>query len=151
MTTHDETLDETHDETALRRLVGAIADALRAQDLQALRRLYTPDVVSFDVEPPLQHVGVDAKLQNWARVLEAFEEVDYEVRDLALAVDEHVAYGHGFGRLRGVLRGGTPTPGMWVRATFGFRRTDEGWRIAHDQVSVPLRMPDAAGATDLEP
>ncbi|MEN5072670.1 nuclear transport factor 2 family protein [Isoptericola cucumis] len=140
-----------HDENPLRHLVGAITEGLRARDLEALRRLYTPDVVSFDMEPPLQHAGVDAKLENWARVFAAFQEVGYEVRDLAFAVDEHVAWGHGFGRLSGTLRDGTTTPGMWVRVTFGFRRTAEGWRIAHDQVSVPLRLPGAAGATDLEP
>ncbi|CAM3879072.1 YybH family protein [Isoptericola cucumis] len=140
-----------HDENPLRHLVGAITEGLRARDLEALRRLYTPDVVSFDMEPPLQHAGVDAKLENWARVFAAFQEVGYEVRGLAFAVDEHVAWGHGFGRLSGTLRDGTTTPGMWVRVTFGFRRTAEGWRIAHDQVSVPLRLPGATGATDLEP
>jgi hypothetical protein len=39
-------------------------------------------VVSFDVEPPLQHVGVEAKLKNWANVFAVFRDADYEVRGL---------------------------------------------------------------------
>jgi uncharacterized protein (TIGR02246 family) len=139
------------DTAALRELLDGIVGAIRAQDLDAFRRIYAPDVVSFDVEPPLQHVGVEAKLANWARVFAMFDDVAYELRDVALVVDERVAFGHAFGRLSGTLADGTRTDGMWVRATFGFRRTDGRWTIAHDQVSVPLRLPAGTGATDLAP
>ena len=52
-------------EAEIRQQISKIAGGIRAQDLAGLKRLYAPDVVSFDVEPPLQHVGVDAKLKNW--------------------------------------------------------------------------------------
>ena len=52
------------EEAKIRRRVDMIIEALRAKDLDALRRVYTDDVVSFDVEPPLQHVGIEAKLAN---------------------------------------------------------------------------------------
>ncbi|GHE81679.1 hypothetical protein GCM10017786_10260 [Amycolatopsis deserti] len=139
------------DESAIRNQIGKLIDGLRARDLPALSRLYTPDVVSFDVEPPLQHVGIEAKSRNWAAVFAAFREVDYEVRDFAVTVGGDVAFGHGFGRLSGTLDDGTATKGMWVRATFGFRKTGGGWLIAHDQVSVPFDLTSGRGVTDLEP
>ncbi|WP_245592581.1 YybH family protein [Actinomadura rifamycini] len=139
------------DEAGLRRHVDKIIEALGAKDLDALRRLYATDVVSFDVEPPLQHVGIEAKLKNWTNVFTVFQDVSYEVRDLALTVGDDVAFGHGFGRLSGTLRDGTATTGMWVRATFGFRKTDGAWLIAHDQVSVPFDISTGQGVTDLEP
>ncbi|MGH3586898.1 MAG: YybH family protein, partial [Pseudonocardia sp.] len=126
------------DEAAIRQQVDAIAEGLRARDLEALRALYAPDVVSFDIEPPLQHVGIDAKLRNWERVFDAYATVDYELRDLAVTVDGRVAFGHAFGRLSGTLADGTAAPGMWVRGTFGLRRDGDRWVIAHDQVSVPF-------------
>ncbi|GAB1510869.1 YybH family protein [Actinophytocola sp. KF-1] len=138
-------------EIVLRRHVERIVDGIRAKDLDGLRRLYAADVVSFDVEPPLRHVGVDAKLKNWSTVFAVFAEVAYEVRDLTFTVGEDVAFGHGFGRLSGTLRDGTTTNGMWVRATFGFRKTADGWLIAHDQVSVPFDIRTGRGVTDLEP
>ncbi|MFF0312032.1 YybH family protein [Streptosporangium sp. NPDC004379] len=139
------------DEAGIRRRIDEIIEGLRAKDLEALRRLYTTDVVSFDVEPPLQHVGVDAKLKNWAKVFAFFQDVDYEVRDLTFTMGDDVAFGHGFGRLSGTLKDGTATNGMWVRATFCFRKVDGRWLIAHDQVSVPFDTASGRGVTDLEP
>ena len=138
-------------EARIRRQLGTLVEGLRAKDLDALRQLYTTDVVSFDVEPPLQHAGIAAKLGNWAKVFEFFEDVDYEFRDLTVTVGDEVAFGHAFGRLSGTLRNGTATPGMWVRATFGLRKIDGTWLIAHDQVSVPFDIASGTGVVDLEP
>jgi ketosteroid isomerase-like protein len=145
------TTQHEQDEAAIRRQIGKIIAGLRDKDLEMLRQPYAPDVVSFDVEPPLQHVGIAAKLNNWEKALAFFQDVRYEVRDLSLAVGEEVAYGYGFARLRGTLQNGTATSGMWVRATFCFRKTDDTWLIAHDQVSVPLDFPSGRGVADLEP
>ncbi|MFD0537444.1 YybH family protein [Actinomadura luteofluorescens] len=139
------------DETKIRQLVDGTAEWIRAKDLKALERVYTADVVSFDVEPPLQHVGVAAKLKNWTNVFTFFHEASYEVRDLTLTVGEDVAFGHCFGQLSGTLANGTTTSGMWVRATFGFRKVDDEWLIAHDQVSVPLDVATGKGVVDLQP
>ncbi|MEV6235448.1 NAD(P)H-dependent oxidoreductase [Lentzea sp. NPDC051838] len=139
------------DEDELRAHVGRIVDGIRAKDLDALGRLYSEDVVSFDVQPPLQHAGVDAKLKNWSEAFDAFEELDYEVRDLTLTTGGTVAFGHCFGRLSGTLRNGIATDGMWVRATFCFRKIDGSWLVTHDQVSVPLDIATGGGVTDLVP
>jgi ketosteroid isomerase-like protein len=139
------------DEAAIRERIGRIVEGLRAKDLDAIGRLYAADVVSFDVEPPLQHVGVDAKLKNWANVFALFAEVDYEIRDLRITVGGSVAFGHGFGRLSGTLGNGAAVRGMWVRATFCFKQIEGEWLIAHDQVSVPFDIATGKGVTDLEP
>ncbi|MQM26265.1 YybH family protein [Glycomyces albidus] len=139
------------DEAAIRERIGMIVEGLRAKDLDAIARVYAEDVVSFDVEPPLQHVGVDAKLKNWTNVFAMFAEIDYEVRDLRITVGGSAAYGHGFGRLSGRLGNGAAVPGMWVRATFCFKQVEGEWLIAHDQVSVPFDITTGKGVTDLEP
>lgn len=139
------------DEAEIRQRVDRIVESLRAKDIEGLKQLYAADVVSFDIEPPLQHVGREAKLANWANVFAFFETVTYEVRDLTLTVGGEVAFGHGFGRLSGTLMDGTATSGMWVRATYCFRKIDGKWLIAHDQVSVPLDIKSGKGVVDLEP
>jgi ketosteroid isomerase-like protein len=55
-------------EAEIRRQIDKIVEGIGAKDLDGLRRLYAADVVSFDVEPPLQHVGVEAKMKNWEKV-----------------------------------------------------------------------------------
>jgi ketosteroid isomerase-like protein len=139
------------DEAQIKRQVTRIAEGIRAKDLEGLRRIYATDVVSFDVEPPLQHVGVEAKLKNWANVFAVFQEADYEVRGLSVAVGDDLAFGHCFGRLHGALMNGTTTKGIWVRVTFCFRKLDGGWRIVHDQASVPFDVLSGRGVADLEP
>ncbi|NYH87697.1 YybH family protein [Actinopolymorpha rutila] len=139
------------DEARIRQRIDQIVDGIGAKDLQVLQRIYATDVVSFDVEPPLQHVGIDAKLKNWAKVFTIFSDVSYEVRDLTLTVGADVAFGHCFGRLSGTLNNGTATSGMWVRGTFCFRKIDGEWLITHDQASVPFDLATGKGVTDLEP
>lgn len=141
----------TGDDSGVRHVIDEVVEGIRTRDIDRLRRVYAPQVVSFDIDPPLQHAGVDAKLRNWANVFTFFTEPGYEVRDLTLHVDENVAFGHCFGRLHGTLANGTTTDGMWVRATFGFRRVDGHWLIVHDQVSVPFDIASGNGVADLTP
>ena len=82
------------DEAAISRQVEKIAEGIRTRDLEGLKQFYAANVVSFDVEPPLRHVRIGAKLRNWAKVFTFFQDVTYEVRDLALTVGDEVAYGH---------------------------------------------------------
>jgi hypothetical protein len=70
------------DQAQIKQQVARIAEGIRAKDLDGLRPIYATDIVSFDVEPPLQHVGVEAKLKNWANVFAVFRDADYEVRGL---------------------------------------------------------------------
>ena len=139
------------DEAKIRQQIDKIIEGVQARDLDGLKRVYAAGVVSFDVEPPLQHVGVEAKMRNWANVFTIFQDATYEVRDLTIATGDDVAFGHGFGRLSGTLKNGTATAGMWVRATFCFQKVDGNWLITHDQVSVPLDLATGKGITDLEP
>jgi hypothetical protein len=37
-------------------------------DLATLKTMYAPSIVSFDIEPPLRHLGAEAKWRNWEKV-----------------------------------------------------------------------------------
>lgn len=139
------------DEAKIRQQIDKLVEGLRTKELEALECLYTADVVSFDVEQPLQHVGVKAKLKNWAKVFVFFESVHYEIRDLTVTVGDDVAFGYAFARLGGTLTNGTSASAGWVRVTYGLRKIDGIWLIAHDQVSVPIDIATGKGLLDLEP
>ncbi|MFC3492603.1 YybH family protein [Glycomyces rhizosphaerae] len=143
-------MSEQH-ESAITGQIDEIIEGLRTKDLDVLARIYAADVVSFDIDPPLQHVGLAAKLKNWERVFTVFRDVNYEVRDLKITAGDDVAFAYGFGRLSGTLMNGAKTNGMWVRVTFCFQKVDGDWLIAHDQVSVPFDIASGKGVADLEP
>jgi ketosteroid isomerase-like protein len=139
------------DEADIRRRIDGLGGALRNADLEAVMSIYTTDVVSFDIEPPLQHVGADAKRKNWEHVFEVFEHPRYEIRNLTITVGDDVAFGHSLNRLSGTLKDGSTTTGFWVRATTCFRKINGDWLIAHDQVSVPLDLATGEALVNLEP
>ncbi|APA95859.1 hypothetical protein NS506_01791 [Nocardia seriolae] len=98
------------DQAEIRGQLGKVVEGLRAKDLETLKQVFSSDVVSFDIDPPLQHVGIDAKLENWARVFLFFETVSYELHDLTVHVGDDLAFGYAFGRLHGTLKNGASTP-----------------------------------------
>ena len=108
-------------------------------------------MVSFDVEAPLQHLGVEAQCSNWAGVFAAYRApLGYEVRDLAVFVGGDIAYAHSLNRLSGTLQDGSQS-GLWVRWTPCFRRIDGEWRIVHHQASVPVDVANGRARRDLTP
>lgn len=142
----------TADEAGIRQLIGKLAEAIRAGDLEGLKACFAPDMVSFDVGgPPLQTVGAEAKLKNWEMAFTVFQPpLGYEIRDLTLTVGDDVAFGHSFNRLSGTSENGEMT-GPWVRFTAGFRKLGGSWFIAHDQVSVPADFESGRALLNLEP
>jgi len=58
------------DEANIRQRINRWVEALRAMDLEGVMSLYASDIVSFDIVPPLRHVGAKAKEKNWAHLLD---------------------------------------------------------------------------------
>ena len=72
------------DEADIRARIDQLIDTIRATDLEALKKIYSPDIVTFDVSGPLQGVGAQAKLGNWVEAFTIFQPpIGYEIRDLS--------------------------------------------------------------------
>lgn len=139
------------DEADVRQRIDKLVEAIRAMDLESVMSIFTPDVVSFDIEPPLQHVGAAAKRKNWANVFLVYQRpLGYEIHDLTVTVGDDVAFGHSLNRISGTLKNGKRND-VWVRWTACLRKIDGNWLIAHDQVSVPLDIESGRALLNLEP
>jgi len=139
------------DEADIRRRIDSLLTAIRAKDLEGLKWIYAPDIVSFDIEPPLRHLGAEAKWKNWEKVFTIYQApLGYEIRDFTLTVGGDLAFGHSLARLIGTTKDGSRT-GYWVRWTICLRKVDGNWLITHDQVSVPVDFRNGRALLDLEP
>jgi ketosteroid isomerase-like protein len=139
------------DEADIRRRLEKLVHAVRAMDLETLKTMYAPNIVSFDIEPPLRHLGAEAKWKNWEKVFTIYQRpLEYEARDLTITVGDDVAFGHLLARLSGTLKNGTRS-GYWVRWTACLRKIDDRWMIVHDQISVPVDFQSGRALLDLEP
>jgi ketosteroid isomerase-like protein len=120
-------------------------------DLEALMPIYAADIVSFDIEPPLVHLGAESKRKNWTKVFTMYQRpLGYEVRDLAITAGQDVAFVRTLARLSGTMKGGQ-SAGYWVRWTTGWRKIDGDWRIVHDQISVPVDFATGKALLNLQP
>ena len=149
------------DEVQIRELLADMDAGYRAKDAQRITAGYAPDIVIYDLAPPLRtrrgemsdlgggrqaDTTTAEGVQTW---LSGFGDgpFEYETRDLEVVVGGDVAYAHGLARM------GSPGAfSMWFRVTAGLRKAGGRWQITHIHTSVPFYMDDTVkAATDLQP
>lgn len=139
------------DESEVRAVIDALTDAVRARDVDAMLALCAPDVVVFDMLPPLTHEGTDAVRGAWAAPLESLEgPAEYEVQRLDVTVGGDVAFGHALACFGGTTKKGGRSQSR-LRSTLGFRQIDGPWKLVHQHISAPIDMKTGQALLDLKP
>ena len=138
-------------EAQIRQRLQELAKALSARDIDGAMSLYAPDIVSFDINPPLRYAGAETKRQAWLKAFAAYPGgFSYEVRDPSVTAQGDLAFVHSLNHVTGTLANGHTTD-MWVRWTACFRRIDAIWLIVHDHVSVPADLERGQALRNLKP
>jgi ketosteroid isomerase-like protein len=115
-------------------------EAIRTKNIDQLMSLYSADIVYFDLVPPLQYVGSAALRQRFLDWFDGWKSsIGMEIRDLTIVASGDIAAAHMLLRASGTLKDGHEV-GYWVRASDCYRRSDDGWLITHEHVSVPVDM-----------
>lgn len=141
------------DESTILTLLRDRERAIAAGDAEAALAALAPDIVNYDLAPPLAYRGDAARdadgLRAWFATWNG--PVRVELADPDIRVEGDLAVVHGLQRMRGDKRGEGPLD-IWTRLTTVLARRPEGWRIVHEHGSFPTRM-DGSGlsATDLRP
>lgn len=139
------------DKAEIRALIDGFVKAIRAKDVNGVMSVFAPDVVSFDLGPPLQHGGGEAFVTRWQELFTSYQgPIDYEVHDLSVMAGDDVAFTHSLNRIGGTTRSGQKTD-RWLRWTACYRKIDGRWLIVHEQVSVPVDVRSGRAALDLKP
>ncbi len=123
---------------ALTALVESRAAAVAAKDVETLVAQYAEDVTLFDALGPLRDTGQEVernRLREWFGAYRT--SIDLRIRDLEVVAGNEVGFAHYVFQVRGTLTDGTDVD-MAVRATLGFRRGEDGWKIVHEHSSVPI-------------
>lgn len=125
--------------------------AVRTKDIDALIALYAPDIVYFDVVPPLQITGSDAVRRNFLRWFDGWRTgIGSRAHDLKIRATEDTAIVFKLHRTSGTLKNGREV-GYWVRVTVCCRKSNGRWLITHEHVSVPTDFETGRAVLDLEP
>jgi len=120
--------------------IETLALAIRNKNLDHLMTHYAPDVVVYDLLPPLDVRGIAAYRRNFEKWFESMSgRINYEMLDVHIAADEGHAFVHCLSHVTGGRTGGGRAD-YWVRVTSGWRKVDGQWLIAHEHVSMPTMM-----------
>jgi ketosteroid isomerase-like protein len=138
-------------ESEVRTLLASRSEAMGMKDIDRLMALYSPDIVYFDLVPPLRYTGA-AALRS--RFLDWFGRWDsaigQEIGDLSVLGSGDVASAHMLIWASGTLKGGREV-GYWVRTSNGCQRSNGRWLITHEHVSLPVDMASGRAVMDLVP
>src|SRR6478672_11463627 len=135
----------------LRDLVAERVAAVHAKNPEPLAARQAPDVITFNVLPPLHMQGKDAVLEQTQAWFDAYEsDIGYDVQDLHVDVDGDLGFCSFLYHVSGTLVAGGNV-NMWVRATLCCRRVGSMWLITHDHESVPFDAATGKALIDLQP
>jgi uncharacterized protein (TIGR02246 family) len=143
--------NKKNEEAAIQRLLDDGIRSLRDKDIEGVMSLYAPEVVSFDIVPPLRYMGADAFRKVWEAVFSSFQSpIGYEIHDLNITVGDDVAFTYSLNRISGTMNTGQKTD-LWLRWTACFRKINGKWLIVHHQNSVPVDLETGRAVLDLKP
>jgi uncharacterized protein (TIGR02246 family) len=147
------TTTTTHADTAILAVLAERERAMRARDAEALGALFTDDLVSFSLAPPLSTQGRDVQgLRDWLATFDG--PIEFDITEPVVEADGDIAFVHSLNRLSATPMGRDVPFTLWFRSTLGLRRVDGRWLIAHDHGSTPFSMDPSTGfraAIDLVP
>jgi ketosteroid isomerase-like protein len=132
-------------------LIDGFVKAIPAKDIDGVMSVFAPEVISFELGPPLQHGGGATFMKRWIELFESYPgSIDYEVRDLSVTAADDVAFSHSLNRISGMMKNGKKTD-RWLRWTACYRKTNGKWLIVHEQVSVPVDLRSGKEVLGLKP
>ncbi|WP_214317885.1 YybH family protein [Nonomuraea sediminis] len=128
----------TSSDSEVRAFLESRVDACQKKDIDRLMSHYSPDIVYYDVVPPLQFAGSDEVRGNFVRWFDEYDgPIGLETHDLTIATNADAAFAHMLHLDSGTRKNGLQTA-IWVRSTVCCRRSNGKWLITHEHISVPI-------------
>jgi len=121
----------------IRALIERWSKAVRDQDMEGIRADHDPDILMFDVPPPLVSRGLDAYMATWDAFFTRQEKpITFDFHDLKITAGFEVAFATAIGNCVDVDPSGKREP-LEFRLTMGLRKIAGRWRVVHEHHSLP--------------
>ena len=130
---------QTSDEQAIKTLLEVWAAAVRRHDLPAILTHHDPEMIMFDLPPPLQCKGIAAYEETWGLLFQYHQPgTAFDIQEATVTAGSDVAF---VVAIMWCGPGASTNPkekdGFPFRLTVGLRKVDGQWRITHEHHSVP--------------
>ncbi len=135
---------------AMEHRYAKLVDAKDPNGIMALF-VHSPNLVVFDLDPPLQYTGWEAYLKDWQHFFKAYPgAMQDKIVELKVFTGDKVGFGYRIDHLTVTKADGTIVHDI-VRATHGYRKIGGKWFIAHEHLSVPVDLASGKGVFDAQP
>jgi ketosteroid isomerase-like protein len=134
-----------------RQMIVDFTEAMRVKDIEKIMSYYAPDLVAFDIMPPLRFVGRDQYRKSWETGFNMMQGPwNFEQQNLNIQVSGDLAFCHALNHAAGKLNDGETTDG-WMRWTCCLRKINGNWKIVHEHNSVPIDIESDKAMWNLKP
>jgi ketosteroid isomerase-like protein len=135
----------------LTQLLDDFKKIVEQKDINAIMALYDRNVISYDINPPLQYTGAAAYRKSWQSFLDGYDgPLEVEIRDLHMSASGNLAYTYCLERVTGTPKGGKRTD-LWFRVSDVYQKKGGKWLIIHEHVSLPTDFATGKSVMDLKP
>jgi ketosteroid isomerase-like protein len=115
------------EQAQIRKRIDDWVTAFRSKDINGVMSVLAPEIVAFDIVPPLAYAGSEAYRKQWEKLFASYEgPIEYEIRDSSITAEHDVAFSHSINRIRGRLKTGRTTD-VWLRMTACWSRINGHW------------------------
>jgi uncharacterized protein (TIGR02246 family) len=134
------------DESAIRDLVENWARAVRTKNLDGILANHSPDILMFDVPPPVQSKGIEAYKKTWDLFFSWSRDFGvFDISEMTVTAGSDVAFVTALMRCAGAEANGNKIE-LEFRLTIGLRKIGGQWIVIHEHHSIPAPPPpDSAG------
>ena len=127
----------TTDKTEIRDLVENWAKAVRSKDLNGILANHSPEILMFDVPPPIQSKGIEAYKKTWDLFFSWFKDSwAFDISEMNIVAGDDVAFVTALMRCAGTKADGQRTE-LDFRLTIGLRKIGNKWIVLHEHHSIP--------------
>ena len=129
--------NRTADEAAIRELVENWASAVRTKNLNGILANHSPDMLMFDVPPPLQSQGIEAYKKTWDLFFSWSQDSGvFDTSEMNITAGNDVAFVTALMRCAGTEASGNKIE-LEFRLTIGLRKIRGQWMVLHEHHSIP--------------
>ena len=127
---------DTTEQGVIRELIEKWAAAVRRKDIPAILSGHSPDIVMFDVPPPLQSRGLEAYKAPWHLFFStSADPVVFDIIEMNVTAGSDVAFAASI--MRCIDKSGGKAEELTFRLTTGLRKISGQWVITHEHHSLP--------------
>jgi uncharacterized protein (TIGR02246 family) len=125
------------DKSAIRDLVENWAKSVRDKDYDGILANHSPDVLMFDVPPPVALKGIEAYKNSWDLFFSWSEDpVIFDIKEMKITAGNDVAFVTALMRCAGAEKNGERIR-LDFRLTIGLQKLAGQWVVLHEHHSIP--------------